>query len=38
MRFLNEDEVLSAFELPKVLDNDIFFEETLPNYQLPAVN
>jgi len=38
MRFLEEDEVLNPFELPKTLDKNIFSKDTLPNYQLPAVS
>lgn len=37
MRFLNEDEILKEFKLPEVIDKNIFFNDTLPNYYLPVV-
>ncbi len=38
MRFLEENEILKEFELPKKIDLDIFSMDTLPNYQLPVVS
>lgn len=35
--FLEENQVLKAFKLPSVLDDDIFKLDSLPQYNLPAV-
>lgn len=35
--FLEEGTILSEFELPEILDNTIFNENSLPEYNLPAV-
>lgn len=37
MRFLEDDEVLKPFNLPHQIDYQKCIEDTLPNYQLPAV-
>ena len=37
MRVLNEDEKLSDFVLPNIININHYKKETLPNYQLPAV-
>jgi hypothetical protein len=36
--FLNEDTIINDFQLPKVLDKKVFSEDSLPSYNLPAVN
>lgn len=36
--FLKEEDIIEDFRLPKNLDEDIFLNETLPNYNLPAIN
>ena len=33
-----KDEQIKGFELPKELNNDLFSEDSLPTYNLPAVN
>jgi len=35
--FLNNSEFLKDFKLPQILDKNIFSEDILPNYNLPAV-
>lgn len=37
MRFLEADEKINNFTLPQKIDYELCFEDTLPNYQLPAV-
>ncbi len=37
MRFLEENEVVNNFELPKKINYNLCILDTLPNYQLPAV-
>ena len=36
--FLNEKDKIKEFELPKNLNKDIFNKDSLPSYNLPAVN
>jgi tRNA A37 threonylcarbamoyladenosine modification protein TsaB len=38
IRFLNENDTLEEFILPINIKNIEYSNETLPNYQLPAVN
>jgi len=38
VRLLKDDEVVEDFRLPINLSNIEFSDDTLPNYQLPAVN
>jgi len=38
MDFLDDNDMLNPFELPKTIENIIYSEECLPNYNLPAVN
>lgn len=35
--FLDDNSLLRSFKLPKVLNKDIFIEDPLPNYNLPAI-
>ncbi|MBI3873599.1 MAG: hypothetical protein HY307_01035 [Arcobacter sp.] len=37
MRFLDADETVKEFHLPQIIDYSLCFNDTLPNYQLPAV-
>jgi len=37
VKFLKKDDELFDFILPKILDKSIFFQDTLPNYQLPVI-
>lgn len=37
IEFINDNEKLEEFKLPKVLDEKIFSKKTLPIYNLPAV-
>lgn len=37
IEFLKDSDKLVDFELPKVLNKEIFTEDSLPNYNLPAV-
>jgi tRNA A37 threonylcarbamoyladenosine modification protein TsaB len=37
MRVLQQNETINNFELPQTIDITKYSEETLPNYQLPAV-
>lgn len=37
MRFLDADETVKEFLLPQIIDYSLCFNDTLPNYQLPAV-
>ncbi len=37
IEFIDEKD-LKDFKLPKILDNSLFSEESLPSYNLPAVN
>ena len=36
--FLGENEEIKDFFLPQILDEDIFIDDSLPDYHLPAVN
>ncbi len=38
IEFLENDEKIEEFNLPKFLDDRIFQKDSLPNYNLPAVN
>ena len=35
--FLDENQVIKEFELPEVLDESLFYIDSLPKYNLPAV-
>jgi tRNA A37 threonylcarbamoyladenosine modification protein TsaB len=37
MRFLEENELIHSFALPQKINCNLCIEDTLPNYQLPAV-
>ncbi len=37
MKFLEENDTLKEFKLPEILDDNIFSNDTLPKYNLPAV-
>ncbi len=36
--FLKDDDQIKQFELPKILNTEIFNDDNLPSYNLPAVN
>jgi len=38
IKFLGELDTVETFKLPNILDKDIFSDDCLPNYNLPAVN